>query len=365
MRAAARAREHDVRATEPSEAPEGVHDDAAEGGEDIDRGGGSSRDAATRAVSALRSELDASLRTHGQPARASVSGAGEIGLAFDRYERALERAPLAVRTRDAYRRHVSDFAAWLIAQKDGPRALIDPRARDLAAREFKRHLKLERGWKPASVNLALAAVDHFNRFLELGPANVKREPLVQAAPRALSEDQQRALLLAAEDARPRDRAIVTLLLYAALRLSELVSLDTGDVSLSARKGLVIVRSGKGDRYREVPLNRPAREALEVWLTHRKRTAATGERALFVAPSGHRLSKRAVDRVVRGIGATAGIELSAHLLRHTCVTRLVRSGNDLVLVAELAGHQRLETTRRYSLPSAADRQAAMDALELEE
>ena len=48
------------------------------------------------------------------------------------------------------------------------------------------------------MNLALAAVDHFNRFLGLGPANVKREPLAQAAPRALSEEQQRALLRAAE-----------------------------------------------------------------------------------------------------------------------------------------------------------------------
>ena len=48
-----------------------------------------------------------------------------------------------------------------------------------------------------------------------------------------------------------------------------------------------------------------------------------------------------------------------------MTNLVRAGNDIVLVAELAGHRRLETTRRYSLPSAADRQAAMEALELDE
>jgi hypothetical protein len=41
-----------------------------------------------------------------------------------------------------------------------------------------------------------------------------------------------------------------------------------------------------------------------------------------------------------------------------------SGNDLVLVAELSGHRRLETTRRYSLPSAADRQAAMEAFHIE-
>jgi site-specific recombinase XerD len=85
----------------------------------------------------------------------------------------------------------------------------------------------------------------------------------------------------------------------------------------------------------------------------------------VGPHGARLTARSVDRAVRGVAARAGLELSAHTLRHTCVTNLVRAGNDLVLVAELAGHRRLETTRRYSLPSEADRQAAMEALELEE
>ena len=234
---------------------------------------------------------------------------------------------------------------------------------DYAARDFKRHLKVDRGWKPASVNLALAAADHFNRFLGLGPANVKREPLAQGAPKALELAQQRDLLRAVEASKARDRAIVTLLLYTALRLHELVSLDVDDVSISARKGLLVIRSGKGDLYREVPLNPSSRQAVADWL--RERAAADGERALFIGPQGRRLSARAVDLVVRGVAARAELKLSAHTLRHTCVTNLVRSGNDLVLVAELAGHRRLETTRRYSLPSAADRQAAMDALEIED
>ncbi len=162
-------------------------------------------------------------------------------------------------------------------------AITDPRWRDHAARDFKRHLKVERGWKPSSVNLALAAVDHFNRFLGLGPANVQREPLAQAAPKALSEEQQRALLRAAEASRPRDRAIVTLLLYTALRLHELVDLDVGDVSISARKGVLVVRSGKGEVYREVPLNRPCRDALERLLADRVARAADDERALLLGP----------------------------------------------------------------------------------
>jgi hypothetical protein len=52
------------------------------------------------------------------------------------------------------------------------------------------------------VNLALAAVDHFNRFLGLGPANVKREPLAQAAPRSLSDAAQLPALLGRRDASP-------------------------------------------------------------------------------------------------------------------------------------------------------------------
>lgn len=292
-------------------------------------------------------------------------GGDAIAAALDRYLGDLERAPLARRTREAYAQHVASYCAWLGDRSGGEAPLADPRARDYAARDFKRCLKAERRWKPASVNLALAAVDHFNRFLGLGPANVKREPLAQAAPRALSEEQQRALLRAAEASRARDRAIVVLLLYTALRLQELASLDVGDVSVSARKGLLVVRSGKGDVYREIPLNRPCRDALDGWLKQRRPGDDDHETALFVGPRGGRLTPRSIDRVVRGVAGRAGLELSAHVLRHTCVTNLVRGGNDLVLVAELAGHRRLETTRRYSLPSAADRQAAMEALELEE
>ncbi len=292
--------------------------------------------------------------------------------ALQAYETWLGRQPLSARTRGEYLRWVRLFCAWLRDGADeqalGADPLTDLAARDYAARDFKRFLKVERGWKPSSVNLALAGVDSFNRFLGLGAANVAREPVAQASPRALSEEEQRDLLRVAEASKPRDRAIIVLLLYTGLRLGELAALDLADTRLSARKGIVVVRAGKGDSYREVPLNGPVRAALESWLEIRRggeiSDQAARERALFTAARGGRLSPRAIDRVVRGVGARAGITLSAHVLRHTWVTNLVRGGHDVVLVAELAGHRRLETTRRYSLPSHADRQAAMESLELE-
>jgi len=151
------------------------------------------------------------------------------------------------------------------------------------------------------------------------------------------------------------------LLFTALRIAELAALNTSDVAISARKGLVTVRRGKGDRYRQVPLNAEARDTLHAWLAKRAKLPNSDREPLFLSLKGQRLSARAIDLAVRHLGQHADVETSAHTLRHTCLTRLVRAGNDIVLVAELAGHSRLETTRRYSLPSDADRQAAMDAL----
>ena len=244
--------------------------------------------------------------------------------------------------------------------------LTDAHARDYAVRDFKSHLKTVRRAKPASVNLALAAVDHFYRYLGAGRPDVRREELAQAAPRALSPEELRRFLRAVERCESlRDRAIALLLLNTALRIGECAALDVDDIAVSARKGRVVVREGKGDAYREVPLNAEARDALDSWtVARRQQLEASAERALFVSRKGARLSTRALDLVIRALARDAGLVLSAHTLRHTCLTRLVRGGADVVLVAELAGHRRLETTRRYSLPSQADRQDAMERLRVE-
>jgi integrase/recombinase XerC len=64
----------------------------------------------------------------------------------------------------------------------------------LADRGYKRHMKVDRGLSPASVNQALAGMDHLFRFLGLGAAIVRREELPRSAPRALDVEQQRLLL---------------------------------------------------------------------------------------------------------------------------------------------------------------------------
>jgi integrase/recombinase XerC len=291
-----------------------------------------------------------------------------------RYERWLARQPLAGRTRDAYTAQVHSFVDWLAGSEHGGAALTEPHARDWAVRDYKRHVKASKRWSPASVNQALAGIDNFYRSLGVGRPEVPREDLPAVAPRALDEGEQRAFLRAADTCpSARDRAMATVLFYTALRLSELVGLDVDDVSVSERRGRLTVRSGKGDTYREVPLNSACRKALDEWATARSAQlakrydcddAAVEVTALWLSRAGARMSARAVDLVLRRLASDARLELSAHTLRHTCITNLVRSGADVVLVAEIAGHRRLDTTRRYSLPSQADKDAALEAVLVE-
>jgi site-specific recombinase XerD len=165
----------------------------------------------------------------------------------------LAEQPLSSRTREAYLAAVTAFLAWLEQREAGPGdALVAPRARDLAARDYKRHMKVDRGLSPASVNQALAGMDNLFRFLGLGAAIVRREELPRSAPRALDVEQQRVLLQAAEESTARDRAIVALPLFTGLRLSEAAALQLADVRISARKSLVVVRSGNGHPVRSSP-----------------------------------------------------------------------------------------------------------------
>ena len=102
------------------------------------------------------------------------------------YRRDLERSPLAANTRTAYGRQVTRYLRWLEDRGEGvDAALSDPLGRDFAVRDYRSHLR-DAHLSAASINAALAGLDHLYRFLELGPPSVRREQLAALAPRALS-----------------------------------------------------------------------------------------------------------------------------------------------------------------------------------
>ena len=305
-------------------------------------------------------------RTGRRGARPTALPAGPASV-LERYAAALAGVPLAEETKRTYLSRVRMYLAWLAspaaARRPGGDPLADPRARDWAVRDYRHWLLREAEPKRSAryANNALAALDDFYTRLGLGKAGVARDDLPQTAPRALGRNAQLRWLRAVEDwPSPRDRLLALLPFYAGLRIGDAVALDVADIQMSARKGHLIVY-GKGGKVRQVPIHPQLRTLLTGWLDERPAWKnAAAERALFLNHRGGRLSARAASAVFTAIGSAAGLDdhITAHTGRHTFVTQLIRGGEDLVTVAEIAGHSRLDTLRIYSRPTDDDKHNAL-------
>jgi integrase/recombinase XerC len=142
----------------------------------------------------------------------------------------------------------------------------------------------------------------------------------------------------------RDRAILELLYSSGLRVSELVGLNLNQ--LDSDLGIVRVM-GKGRKERIVPVGVKAIDALKAYLE--ARGGLTGEDAIFINPSGGRLTARTVGRLIKKYTRHSGIfrKVSPHSLRHTFATHLLDAGADIREIQEMLGHSSLSTTQRYT------------------
>ena len=143
----------------------------------------------------------------------------------------------------------------------------------------------------------------------------------------------------------RDYAIEQLLFASGLRVSELVSLNLGDIDFDMKEVRVI---GKGDKQRIVPVGRSALEALQRYLSCRA-TFKPVDNAFFVNRFGTRLTVRSVSKYIKQAANKCGLEgkVTPHKLRHSFATQLLINGADLRMVQEMLGHANLGTTQIYT------------------
>jgi len=262
-------------------------------------------------------------------------------------------ATLAPATARAYAEDLRDFARWF--EESNGRAPEPALVTGVDLREYQQHMLAVRGLKPATVNRRLSALKAWLRWCqEQGkisslPRFPRRASEPERAPRALDRLAVARFERAVErEGNLRDAAVIALMLHAGLRVGEVVSLRVEDVQVSERKGKVAVRSGKGMKRREVPLGPDARRAVREYLEAKK-----PEGWLFPGRSGGHMTARAVQEMVTKYARLAGLDpngVTPHVLRHTFATRLLRGGADIVVVAGLLGHARLDTTARYTKPA---------------
>jgi len=296
---------------------------------------------------------------------------------FERFSAHLDSLGVTIsdHTRRAYRSRVTTFLAWLDGC-DSEQWHGDPLAEAgparLAVASYRSHLLTVDKKKPETVNAHLTAVDALTQWLGLGAASLSaggqstRVDIPDTAPRALSPEETKRLLDYASLRPLGDRVLIETLYYAGPRCEELAALDVDDVPMTARSGQVIIRAGKGGKPRTIPISKGLRPTLETWRAQRLADCdGNGDGCpLFVGRGGERLGDTGIRRRVGAIGAAVGIEdLGPHVMRHTFGTRLVREGVDLATVADLMGHSRTETTRRYSAPTEEYRVNALDALDV--
>ncbi|CAJ48515.1 site-specific tyrosine recombinase XerD [Bordetella avium] len=263
---------------------------------------------------------------------------------------------LAANTLAAYRRDLSAFARWL--QQTGQAAsgqLCEASGGDIEAW----FAVLHQDSRPATANRRLATLRRFYAWalrekrtgtdpcLKLAAA---RQPL--RVPKTLSEAQVEALLGAPDLGTPRglrDRAMLETLYATGLRVSELVELQTLDVSLS--DGVVRVVQGKGGKDRLVPMGAEAAHWLQRYL-NQARPVLVGARqsdALFVTGRAQAMSRQAFWQLVKKYAQRADVHapLSPHVLRHAFATHLLNHGADLRVVQLLLGHADISTTQIYT------------------
>lgn len=287
----------------------------------------------------------------------------------------------ADRTIDGYQRDLAHFATWF--EQTTGRTPDPVRVTPLDIREYRQYLRTIKRLKPASVNRKLAALKtYFGWAREVGliannPTDgIKSVRQTETQQRWLSRAQAFALSRAATEAiqlaetkglRPstilakRNAAILAILLHG-LRVSEVCDLELADITLKPRGGFVVVRSGKGGRYREVPLNKDAREALQTWLEVRPKN---GSPVLFSSRNDDPVQPRDIQRMLDKLAHSAsGLDpehVTPHKLRHTFGKSLVDAGVSLDRVATLMGHQDLATTAIYTTPSREDLTAAVEKI----
>ena len=260
---------------------------------------------------------------------------------------------LARNTLDSYRLDLTQFASWLSERQK--KTMLAAEHADLLT--YLAHRVAGKS-KATSTSRLLSSLKRFYQHalrqgkIAVDPTlNIDSPKLPRGLPKVLTEQDVEKLLAAPDVEEPlglRDRTMLETLYASGLRVSELVTLKTAQVSLDMGVVRII---GKGAKERLVPLGEEALSWIKRYLKE-ARPRILDKRmtnAMFVTNRGQAMTRQSFWHLLKRHAAHAGLSkpLSPHTLRHAFATHLLNHGADLRVVQLLLGHSDISTTQIYT------------------
>lgn len=260
---------------------------------------------------------------------------------------------MADNSRLAYCQDLTDFERFLLER--GAKRLEDASNTEVIAYLLK--LKSE-GKSKATVNRKLASLRAYYHYLvehqnlTIDPTGSIKSPKIERKQIEYLSIEEVETLLAQPDQSIRgirDKALLELLYASGMRVSEVAGANVSDINL--RIGF-IVSEGEFGKARIVPLGRPARAALETYLSEGRppllRDKQADNQALFINYNGERLTRQGIWKLIKEYAAKAGLEdkLTPKTLRNSFAVHMIQNGADLKSLQELLGHEDINATQVY-------------------
>jgi len=204
--------------------------------------------------------------------------------------------------------------------------------------------------QPSTINSKVAALQAFNSFLiargvqdDMAVADSHKVKIQTAYVNPCVVDKKevdafRQKVLLGSGAR--DHAIITVMAYGGLRISETLNLELTDIIFPARQ--IVVRSGKGDKQRVVFIGDVIINAVKEYLKVRESESAY----LFVSRQSDTLDRTGVNRICKKFSDV----ITPHVLRHFYCSHALETSYNIHEVANQAGHSNIHTTLRYTNPN---------------
>ena len=259
----------------------------------------------------------------------------------------------------AYRNDLYQLASFI--EEEAAKRSLAPSWADFSRQGMLSYLLSlkERSYATTTVARKVAAAKSFFGFM-VAEGNIKDDPtqnigspkMGKSLPKPISVSQAMLLLeqpakLSTPEAK-RDRAMLELLYASGMRVSELVSLNLGDINIDSGD----VRCfGKGHKERIIPIAPRAVLTIKEYLQEGRPHLARDdtEQALFLNARGERLTRQGLWQIIKGYAKSTGLEaeITPHTLRHSFATHMLNGGADLRSVQELLGHANISTTQVYT------------------